>query len=124
MEKKKALIKGVVWTWVCVILFHFVLSIVWPEEADRQLKVFVLSGVFLPLYWVIKYRMNKISFTKEFKIFGIITCAYWILLTAFFLLIEESLLEEYRTWLLLLAFGLPLTFLLMRVKIKDLISSF
>lgn len=122
MEKKKALIKGVVWTWVCVMLFHFVLSIVWPEEADRQLKVFVLSGVFLPLYWVIKYRMNKISFTKEFQIFGIITCAYWILLTALFLLIEESLLEEYRTWLLLLAFGLPLTFLLMKVKIKELIS--
>lgn len=122
MEKKKALIKGIVWTWICVIAFHLILKMVWPEEANRLLKIFVLSGVFLPLYWVIKYRMNKILFTKEFQIFGIITSSYWILLLALFLLIGEPFLEEYKTWLMLLIFGIPLTFLLMRVKIKELIS--
>lgn len=122
MEKKKALIKGIVWTWICVIAFHLILKMVWPEEANRLLKIFVLSGVFLPLYWVIKYRMNKILFTKEFQIFGIITSSYWILLLALFLLVGEPFLEEYRTWLMLLIFGIPLTFLLMRVKIKELIS--
>lgn len=122
MEKKRALIKGIVWTWICVIAFHLILKMVWPEEANRLLKIFVLSGVFLPLYWVIKYRMNKILFTKEFQIFGIITSSYWILLLALFLLVGEPFLEEYKTWLMLLIFGIPLTFLLMRVKIKELIS--